>query len=106
MRHVLTIAAALSVASCASVGVSHQETTRAMIYAEASFNAAVQAERQAKASHLLTPDQAARGDALVRQAYTALKVLRVAYAAGGQPSTLSLLAITAQIVALVSGPQP
>lgn len=101
MRSLPILGAGLLVASCASVGVSHQQATQAMIVAEASFNAAANAERQAKHAGLLTGEKAAQADVLVKQAYDALRVLRVAYRAGASPSTANLLALTAQILTFI-----
>jgi hypothetical protein len=99
----MTMIAAITAASlsaCASVGITHQESTKAMIVAESGFNAAVHAERQAKAAGVLKGAKAAEADALVAKAYAALKVARISYRAGGTPSTVDIVILTTQIIDL------
>lgn len=83
--------------------ISHADSTKAMIDAEAAFNAGAAAEQQAKVAGVLTGANAAKGDALVAQAYSALLVARATYAAGNAPSTAQLVAIVTQITTLVQG---
>lgn len=83
--------------------VDKTTATRAMIDAEAAFNAAAISVQQAKAAGVLTGDNAAHGDRLIQQAYAALLIARSAYQAGTAPSTASLLVTVAQVTALIQG---
>jgi hypothetical protein len=89
-------------AACATTDTQSAKITaiRTLIDAEAAFNAAVTSERAAERSGFLTDANATKADALIDQAYSALKVARVAENAGVNPDVSSITALIAQIVAL------
>lgn len=90
-----------SLGGCATDTQSAQVLAiRTLIDAEAAFNAAVTAERAAETSGLLTGANAAKADALIAQAYSALKLARIAERAGVNPEVSSITALVVQIIAL------
>lgn len=74
--------------------------TKLMLVTTESFNAAAEAELQAKASGLLTGSQASQADEARRKAYSALLVARAAYHTGRTPDVASVTALVASLTAL------
>lgn len=98
----LACAAPLSLAGCATPApaTAAQSAQRAMLAAETAFNLAATAELDAKATGVLTGDNAVKADAIRRQAYQVLLSLRAVYAAGRAPDVMSLLVLTNQLLVL------
>lgn len=71
--------------------VNPVDATKAMIVAEATFNATTTAERVAKSTGALSPAAAARADVAVITAYGALRIARTVYAAGQVPDPMPVM---------------
>lgn len=100
MRALLLIGmGCVALVGCATL--SGPSPSKALLTAEAAFNVAANGELEMCPSGATKTPQCAKADILRHEAYAALLAARATYKTGRTPNTASILALTAQLTALL-----
>lgn len=103
MKLLASLTAAIALAGCGTTGggaFNQLQADKVVVDADSLFIGAASALNEAEKLH---PELAAKAEPIRAQAFRALMVIRQSADTGVQPSTASLVALVAQITALVNG---